>query len=557
MNTLGDAWANLLEFARDNPMNAIAVVACSIALATTPVAFAFMAAQPWFQARRGRVMQRPSFAAVMVATLLTMGVPAILLAVLIKSMYFDRDRYEFDPNRIPSVLDQGRQYETRSLLESAYKADEAVRAERDRLAQERKALVEAVKKLDQAMLPLSEAALTIQATSDAMANVVPALAAVRKSVGVDAQPRWQELVAILNDPERRLQLIQAGPIAAATTGAARPTSPAALSLGPFESELSGVPAPQQALARLLPLNAVPGDWEVGDLSGKHIETFNAENLYEKINGRAESFTQYQVVGMAYSNFHPKTEPESGEVQLYIFEFSSGLNAFGKYGSEKSPDAQTIAIGTEGYTAAGSVSFYADKYFVQVVSTSDDPKFAAFSTSIAKLVAARISGEAPATNVAAQPDSKTVDPVALFQLLPAQPNRNQPQYVAQDAFGYSFLSDVFLADYKNDQATWQGFLRPYDSPAAAAAIFEKYLETVKADGAEIEDLKLAGATRGVVCGNIGLFDVLFLKGNSIAGVNGATKKEPAIEFARELASQLPESIPAPNIKPVAPKPGGEY
>ena len=42
-----------------------------------------------------------------------MGIPAIFLALLVKSQYFDMNRYEFDPNRTLSVLQQGRQFETR------------------------------------------------------------------------------------------------------------------------------------------------------------------------------------------------------------------------------------------------------------------------------------------------------------------------------------------------------------------------------------------------------------------------------------------------------------
>ena len=40
--------------------------------------------------------------------MLVMGIPAIFLALVVKSQYFDKDRYEFDPNKTWSVLEQGR-----------------------------------------------------------------------------------------------------------------------------------------------------------------------------------------------------------------------------------------------------------------------------------------------------------------------------------------------------------------------------------------------------------------------------------------------------------------
>ena len=51
------------------------------------------------------------------------------------------------------------------------------------------------------------------------------------------------------------------------------------------------------------------------------------------------------------------------------------------------------------------------------------------------------------------------PEAIFRLLPAAGRQGDPKYVAQDAFGYSFLSDVFMADYKKDAETWQGSCDP--------------------------------------------------------------------------------------------------
>src|SRR3974377_201288 len=87
---------------------------------------------------------------------------------------------------------------------------------------------------------------------------------------------------------------------------------------------------------------------------------------------------------------------------------------GKCGSEKPDEAKVMPVGDEGYTAAGSTLFYAGKYYTQIVSTQDDPKFAAFALELARRVAARQKlGGSPAPAAAA--------PVAASQpaLAPAQ------------------------------------------------------------------------------------------------------------------------------------------
>ena len=74
---------------------------------------------------------------------------------------------------------------------------------------------------------------------------------------------------------------------------------------------------------MLPLADLPPEWTLAKSGDRHLETFNADNLYEKIDGRAESFLQYGVKGMAYTFYHP-TGDTSNELQLYIFEMADGL-----------------------------------------------------------------------------------------------------------------------------------------------------------------------------------------------------------------------------------------
>jgi hypothetical protein len=456
----------LLEVCREHVVT-LGVIAGLFALATTPLAFGLLSRQEWFQARRGRTLQRPSFVATVMAMMLVMGIPAIFCLLAMKSEFYDIRRYEYDP------------VETKGTL-------------------------------------ASEPA----ASSPAPAAVAKVEATLPKTIGVASE----------------------GPVHGVSE-AVRAT------------ELASVPEAQRAVAELLPLATVPEGWVLSELGDQHLETFHADNLYEKINGRAESFLQYQVKGMAYASFHP-TDSED-DVQLYIYEFPNSLNALGKYGSEKPDGAQLVDIGSEGYEAAGSVAFYERGFFVQVVSSSDEPRYAEFSKAIARQVSQLIKGEkltvdsvaagAGESLAASAPEPPAAtdasDPTVLFKLLPDRPKRLQQQYVAQDVFGYSFLSNVFLADYKEGDDSWQGFLRPYESAEAALKVFDEYMTSSKTDGAQIEEVEVAGADRFLVSSNIGLIDVLFLKGNVVGGANGSTRREPAEAFAREFVKKLPESVPA--------------
>jgi hypothetical protein len=551
MNPPSGMLAQLRGLFESDPLLVIVFVASAIAYATTPLAFLVLGRMDYLRTRRGRSFQPPSFASVVVGMLLVMSIPAIFCALVIKSRYFDRDRYEFDPNVTWSVLEQGRGYST--LRE----ADQAVKAEMDRMANERRALGNALKDLDKAI---------IEAVNE-MGGASPKLVATFKKLNVElgSARKWaqvdapQQLIDLTATPVDLLiaKNAVAVPIAAPLPGVAEAGGAAAgpvsgLPRATVEAELASVPSPQRSLAALLPLADLPAGWTVGKMGDKHLETFNAENLYEKIDGRAESFLLYDVKGMAYTFYHP-TGDESNEVQLYIFEMGNPLKALGKYGSEKPEEASSIAVGKDGYTSAGSTLFYLDKYYVQIVSTRDDPAFAEFSLALARRIEASVDPALAASRASASPSTTAtaatptptqpkVGPEELFQLLPKEPKRSEPKYSAADVFGYSFLTDVFHADYEDGGASWQGFIRTYASPDEARTIFEKYEAGAREIGAEIKKIEAEEADQIMVVSNFGLTDVVFLKGNAVGGANGAPEQAKAESFTRGFARSLPAQSP---------------
>ena len=556
MNGIG--WVGKLrDFFWNDPLLAACVSAALVALATTPLAFALMGRQQWFKARRGRVMQRPEFASVVAATVLVMGIPAIFLAMVVKSQSFDKNRYEFDPNKTWSVLEQGRGFK------SVQEADRAVKDETARLNLERKNLVDNVKKLDEAMLTLRAgmAPGASPAVAKAVPNVLQRLASLRKSVAVDGP---QQLMDFTAPPvEVAANNVPLGvAVASGTQALANPTPPAGNAPAPAaapapasgtgaglpkaeaEAEIATVPDPQKSIAGMLPLVDIPAGWEVGKSGEKHLETFNAENLFEKIDGRAESFVDYKVKGMAYTYYHPVGD-ESNEVQLYIFEMGDTLKALGKYGTEKPDDVKPLSVGTEGYTSAGSTLFYSGPYYTQIVSTKDDARFAGFAVDLAKRIADRqhavADASAPAAGAPASAD-RPATPEALFALLPAVSGKSGPAYVESDVFGYAFLTAAFLAEYDEGGVTWKGFVRPYATPEEAAKMLDDYVASAKRDGAEVKEVQAEGADRMVVASNIGLVDAFFVKGNALAGAAGATDAKPAEAFARSFAKSLPPRSP---------------
>ena len=260
-----------------------------------------------------------------------------------------------------------------------------------------------------------------------------------------------------------------------------------------KAEIATVPEPQKPIAEMLPLGDLPPGWTLGKLGERHLETFNADNLFEKIDGRAESFIEYERARGWRTPITTRPATSRTTSRSTSSRWATRSRRWASTAPRSPRSSKPLTIGSDGYASAGSTIFYSGPYYTQVVTTSDNPKFAGFALELARRIAAkqkprpqrlrpsaarpplrpnlnlnlrppgqrrrprRVRG--PADGARTGGGSGRDDPEALFALLPAGPGKASPKYVAQDAFGYSFLSDVFMADYRRTAPRGRGSSAP--------------------------------------------------------------------------------------------------
>ena len=369
-------------------------------------------------------MQRPEFSSIVAGMMLVMAIPAIFAALVIKSRSFDHNRYEFDPNRTWSVLEQGREFKDLKT------ADAAVKQEMERLALERKNLVENVKKLDEAMLALRSVAGTSPAVAQRFPRVLQSLAGVRKSVGLDGPQQLLDYTA----PPVDLRAMAAAGLARTRAWRQQPALPAGPAGNPPAPTAAGVNGkwlePSRDRSRAGRGARAPAQARRHVAAGGIAARMDCRQVGRTPPGNIQRRQPLREDRRACRELHPvwrqghglRLLPPDGrpsnELQLYIFEMADPLKALGKYGSEKPDEFKAVPIGDEGYTTAGSTLFYSGRYYTQIVSTQDDPKFSAFALDLAKRVAARQKPGGSAATTAASTD-RLAWPVPRAQPQPAQ------------------------------------------------------------------------------------------------------------------------------------------
>ena len=178
------------------------------------------------------------------------------------------------------------------------------------------------------------------------------------------------------------------------------------------AEISGL------LRAPLPGRAVPQ----GDAS-----TYDAENLYQYIDGGADIYLLYDFKTLLHQDF----KSAAAEVTVDIYQMGNPEDAFGIYSSERSTNYKFLPIGAEGYRAEGILNFLEGRYYVKL--SGSGPSADALLDQFARLLSTRIGGSR-----------------ALPSLLTSLPREHRiahsEQYIKKDPLGHAFLAPAYLVTY---------------------------------------------------------------------------------------------------------------
>jgi hypothetical protein len=199
------------------------------------------------------------------------------------------------------------------------------------------------------------------------------------------------------------------------------------------------------------LPVVPG-WTLSP----DVETFNPDNLFERINGAAPLFIE--------NNFREMTSLEYTQGEHYItlqaYRHQTPEDAFGMYASERSPDMDFYAnIGGEAQGDDYGLFFFSGCIYVKMMAS--DAAHSTVMQTIARHFAHRIDPHA------AYPDA--------FNLLPREGRiPHSEAYITQNYIGHDFLKPAYTADYVYDGRTVQLFLIDAQTVEGAQQMMAQYL-----------------------------------------------------------------------------------
>lgn len=188
------------------------------------------------------------------------------------------------------------------------------------------------------------------------------------------------------------------------------------------------------------------------------EFYTADSLFEKIDGRAPAYQNYNVQQLRCRSF-AVTAAAGSYVDLYEYRFDNPVDAFGMFSLERDPKGQPLEFAPDGYAGEMGYFFRQGAIYVQIIASDEKPA----TLALAKAIALDRAKELPADDTG----------LAGRRKLPAAGMiADSVSFVPDNAQGQAALKQVFQARYKFNGAEVPFFVM-VSSPEAAAGAWKSF------------------------------------------------------------------------------------
>lgn len=257
------------------------------------------------------------------------------------------------------------------------------------------------------------------------------------------------------------------------------------------------------------------------------EVFNPDNLYDKIDGKAELYLSAGVLGMRCQRFALKNDPNTW-MEFFVYDMDNLRQSFAVYSMQQRTDGRRLDLGSYAYETKNALFFCCGRYYIEAVTASPTPEMMA-----AVLLASQ-------QFVAKNPPQEIR--LAELDLFPSEhlvPN----SYMLQpaDAFGFDQFKNIFSAKYTVNGAEVMAFLTIRPTAEEATALRAAYQQFLLTNGGR--NLpgtgKIPAASLAELLGSV---ELVFSRGKVVGGVHAAPSADVAEQTAALLYRKTAEAAP---------------
>jgi hypothetical protein len=252
------------------------------------------------------------------------------------------------------------------------------------------------------------------------------------------------------------------------------------------------------------------------------ETFDADSLYEKIDGKADLYLQSGFRQLDCRVYTSGNDPNLW-MEICVYDMATPRNALAVFGVQRRPEGEAIGIGDFAYQTPDAVFMEKGKYYVEITgSTVSEPLVKGMKELGAEF----------ANGVGA--GAGQIEELLLFPKEDLVP-QSFKLYIS-GAYGYDGFKDLYGASYNVGGENVTGFICKVPDAAVADKLATDYKKFLTDNGGAP-----AAAANSLLKDSVfdmgGETEIVFAKGRFVAGVHGAEKQDVAETAALRILERL--------------------
>jgi hypothetical protein len=243
------------------------------------------------------------------------------------------------------------------------------------------------------------------------------------------------------------------------------------------------------------------------------EFYSADNLFEKIDGRAPAYQNFNVQQLRSRSFNVVAAAGS-YVDVYEYKFDSPVDAFGMFALERDPKGLPLDFAADGYSGEMGYFYRQGAVYVQIIASDVKPA----TMALAKAIAQNRMKELPADDRG----------LAGRRKLPAAGMiADSVSFVPENAQGQAAFKDVFQAKYNFDGAELPYFIM-VATPDDAAKAWKSFQDFCARFG-NAENLSDVSGGKIFSAQVFGKWKVVYQRDGELGGVFDAADEAKAQAF----------------------------
>jgi len=254
------------------------------------------------------------------------------------------------------------------------------------------------------------------------------------------------------------------------------------------------------------------------------ETFDARNLSDKIDGKAELYLSAGFTRLVSQRFKDEHEVDLW-METFVYDMGNSQNAFSVFSAQRREDSASLDLARNAYRTSNALFLTHGRYYMEII-------------------ASKVSGQVlePVKEMAETFIHNTpvkVSNVNETELLPKQELiKNSIVLISSNAFGFDGFDRIYTAEYEFDDNRLTAYLSHRNTPEEAKKMVSAYAEFLLTYGGQNieEKLSIKGARLIKI---LDTFEIVFSHGSYLAGTREAATENQAKTLAIRLYHRIKE------------------